>query len=138
MFRLRIVSPSGVLLDKEVVSLTAKSEGKGQFELLSGHTDFIATLEKTSVVRVNLANETKYYAVFGGAIWMQQGEAKILGQEVEDGYNIDVARAIASRDRALDRINNPRGETDIIRAKASLARALTRISASNKTMGDNQ
>ena len=54
---------------------------------------------------------------------------------LEDGYSIDMARAIAARDRAQDRIVRADEGTDILRAQAALYRALARIDAKEKSEG---
>jgi F-type H+-transporting ATPase subunit epsilon len=51
----------------------------------------------------------------------------ILTEEIEDGGSIDMARAIAARDRAQDLLGSKESAVDIERAKAALNRALTRI-----------
>ena len=126
MIRLIILTPHGVFLDKEVERFVVPST-KGPLEISGGYTPIIAALDECGVMKITMG-KPKYYALFQGTLKVEDGRAFVMCNEIEDGYSIDMARAIASRDRALDRIERNEEGLDVKRAKASLARALARIS----------
>ena len=133
MIRLIILTPHGVFLDKEVERFVVPST-KGPLEISGGYTPIIAALDECGVMKITMGKST-YYALFQGTLKVEDGRAFVMCNEIEDGYSIDMARAIASRDRALDRIQNTQEGVDIKRAKASLARALARISVKTLSEG---
>lgn len=133
MIRLLILTPKGVYLDKEVERFLVPST-KGPLEICGGYTPLIAGLKPAGVLKVTMG-KAKFFAIFNGTLKVEKDRAYILCDDIEDGYAIDMARAIASRDRALDRLDNHDPEIDLKRAKASLARALARIDVKNLDEG---
>lgn len=133
MIRLLILTPKSVFLDKDVERFLVPST-KGPLEISGGYTPIIVGLAPCGVLKVTMG-KPKYYAIFNGTLKVEHDRAFILAESVEDGYGIDMARAIASRDRALDRIEKSDPDLDIHRARASLARALARIDVKNLDEG---
>lgn len=87
-------------------------------------------------MRTITPEKTDFYAVFGGVIDVRKGGiATLYCEEINDGYSIDLARAIAARDRNLDRIEKHEEGIDILRAKAKLAKALIRIDVKHLSEG---
>lgn len=133
MIRLIVLTPKGVFLDQEVERFLVPST-MGPLEISEGYTPLIASLLESGVLKITMG-KPKYYAIFQGTLKVEEDRAFVMCSEIEDGYSIDMARAIASRDRALDRIEKREEGIDVKRAKASLARALARISAKSLDEG---
>jgi F-type H+-transporting ATPase subunit epsilon len=133
MIRLLILTHKGVYLDKEVERFTVPST-LGPLEISGGYTPIIAGLVPAGVLKVTMG-KPKYYAIFNGTLQVEHDRAFILADEIEDGYEIDMARALASRDRAYDRIQKKDKDIDMKRARASLARAMARINVKDLDEG---
>ena len=126
-YKLKIVTPDGVIFDDEVQSLLAKSDD-GTIEILAGHIDYIASLT-TSEARVILPDGTRRYgALSGGFLTVSRDGVTLLPTTFEWGDMIDLERAIAAKERAEEKLNNSKDALAIDIAKAKLQRALTRIS----------
>ncbi len=137
-FRLKIFTPNGVIFDEDVLSVTVPAE-KGPLCIEPGYTNIITSISKAGVLQVNTPEKTRYFAIFGGALDVSKLEGtSIYTEEINDGYAIDLARAIAARDRNLDRIERRPEGIDIVRAKAKLDKALVRISVKQLSEGLSQ
>ncbi len=134
-FRLRILTMGGVVFDGDVLSVLVPTE-EGPLLIEPGYTNYIGSLKKAGVLRTITPEKTDFYAVFGGVIDVRKGGiATLYCEEINDGYSIDLARAIAARDRNLDRIEKHEEGIDILRAKAKLAKALIRIDVKHLSEG---
>lgn len=134
MFSLTMLTPKGKIFEGEVDEMVFPTE-KGPTQIATDYTPSIFALSPYGVVSLSKEGKKRYYAVFSGAVWVEKEKTTLICEEIDDGYDIDMARAIASRDRALDRIAKKESGIDIIRAKSSLNRALARIDAKNRTLG---
>lgn len=134
-FPLRIFTPGGIIFDEEVLSITVPTE-KGPLCVESGYTNLITSISKAGVLIVQTPQKKRYYAIFGGSLDVSKLDGtSIYTEEINDGYAIDMARAIAARDRNLDRIERRPEGIDIVRAKAKLAKALVRINVKQLSEG---
>ena len=134
-FRLKILTPQGIVFDEDVLSVTVPAE-KGPLCIQPGYTNVITSINPAGVLQVVTPKQTRYFAIFGGALDVSKLEgAFIYTEEINDGYAIDMARAIAARDRNLDRIEKRPEGIDILRAKAKLAKALVRINVKQLSEG---
>lgn len=125
----------GTAFEGEALSILVPTT-QGPLGIEPGYTNFIGAIAKAGVLKVVTADRTRYFAIFGGVVDVRKGErVDIYSEEVNDGFDIDLARAIAARDRNLDRISKREEGIDIIRAKAKLAKALVRISVKELSEG---
>lgn len=79
IFKLKIVIPSGVMLEKDVDSVTLPSEN-GEITVLPNHTKY-AGLVGTGVVAYSIADEENYVIVSGGVVHFDGSELMILADE---------------------------------------------------------
>ncbi len=135
MIHARLLTPKGLVYEGDVDELYFPSE-KGPTQIATDYTPSVFAISPFGVLSLTVKGRKRFYAVFGGAVWVEKDGVSILCEEIDDGYTIDMARAIASRDRALDRISEEDPGTDVTRAKASLNRALTRINVKTLSMGE--
>ena len=126
-FKLVIISPKGVYLDKEVESLSVKLTS-GYRTILSHHADLIGALAYAPMHYVE-KGKTYFYAIHGGAISIKDNKVNLIVNAVEAKYDIDINRAKQAKDRAEKRLSNKKDDInlDVKRAEAALARAIARI-----------
>lgn len=128
MFRFSIHSPAGTYFDGDIEEVVLPTE-KGPTAIQEGYTPIIIACLKQGVLRMKTDKATFYFAIFDGVCRVEKEKTVLICGDVENGKDIDMARALASRDRALDRIQKKDEGVDLIRAQASLRRALARIDA---------
>ena len=124
-FRLKIVSPDGLLYDGQAQQLTVRTT-TGEMGILAGHIPCVAPLGMGKATLV-LEGSTRYAACIGGMVSITDQLVTLVATTFEWAENIDAARAKLSQERAetiLSRKDNT--ETDIRLAQARLRRALVR------------
>ncbi|MCF0112551.1 MAG: hypothetical protein HUJ60_01065 [Bacilli bacterium] len=128
MIHLRILTRKGTFLDQDVESFIIPAHD-GPLQIEAGYTPNITACLEAGVMKIKTEGKTKFYALFRGILHVKPTEAILLAEAIEDGYEIDMARAIASRDRNLDIIARNDGNDDVRHARISLAKQLARIQA---------
>ena len=130
-FRVSISTPFGKYLQTNADFLKVTSS-VGVLGILPNHAPLITTLEICELV-IKSGNETLSYAISGGLMNIKPGtDVVLLVNSIERSDEIDVERAIQAKMRAEQRLNEE--AVDVTRAKASIARALNRISVSSKKL----
>lgn len=138
MIPFTVLTPNGIALEEEVVSVLIPAVN-GPLLLESGYTPSIVECLSSGVVKVDFGNKVKYYAAFHGVARVRaDGRIVFCAELFEDGYEIDMARAIASRDRNLDLIQSQDSNIDVTYARISLAKQLARIKAKNLGEGKQE
>ena len=105
----------------------------GVIGILPNHAPLISTLEISKLVIRKNGQET-IYAIGGGVINIKKDHSvTLLVDSIERKDEIDKERALSSKERAERRLkeNNNDKDVDVQRAKASLLRALNRLSVSD-------
>jgi F-type H+-transporting ATPase subunit epsilon len=129
--RLRVVTPSRLLLDEEVDEVTAPGE-LGEFGVLPNHISFLSTLVPGEMSYKQGANR-RTLAVTGGYAEVLDNVMTVLAQAAEYASEIDSARAQRAKERAerqLAELN--REQKDWEMAEAALQRALVRLQVASK------
>jgi len=127
---LDIVTPTGVIFSGQVDSCQAPGISGG-FQILKGHTELISAL-KIGLIKLEISsNENRFISIVDGFLEVDNNRIVVLTDAAELSDSIDIDRAKLSKDRALERIENPKSDFDIERAQASLKRALNRIKTAN-------
>ena len=124
--RLRVVTPSRMLLDEEVDEVTAPGE-LGEFGVLPNHIAFLTTLVPGEISYKQQGGKTTL-AVSGGYAEVLDNVMTVLAPAAEFADEIDAARARQAKDRAEKTMAglNPE-EKDWETAQAALRRAQVRI-----------
>ncbi|PIE55862.1 MAG: ATP synthase F1 subunit epsilon [Desulfobulbus propionicus] len=135
---LEVVTPSGPVVSEDVDIVTAPGVG-GEFGVLAHHAPFLSTI-KTGTLSFKKDKETRFLMVSGGFSEVSNNKITFLVESAEDGGDIDVDRALRSKERAEKRLAQAaaqqRGEKiNSIRAEASLQRALARLRTAEKVKG---
>ena len=128
-FVVDIYTPTGhyLKIDADFLSVTT---GLGVVGILPNHAPLITNVE-ISKLTIKNGNEELNYAVSNGFMHIKKGTHVVLMvNAIERNDEIDINRAMAAKERAESRLSEK--DVDLLRAKASLARALNRISIYNK------
>jgi F-type H+-transporting ATPase subunit epsilon len=129
-FSLQIVSPEGNVLKEEVEFVILPGE-EGELGILPHHSALISGL-KIGVIRYTLNGTIKRAAVAGGFVEVVDNSATILAENAELSEDIDVARAMEAKERAMKRLAAISSDIDVLRAELALRRAVARISAAGE------
>ncbi|RKY88576.1 F0F1 ATP synthase subunit epsilon [candidate division KSB1 bacterium] len=98
----------------------------GYFEILFNHAPYIVTLQ-IGEIKIVKGNEVKHFSTSGGYCEVLENHIIILAETAEASSEIDLERAIRSKERAEKRLKERKPDIDVERAKASLLRAINRI-----------
>lgn len=124
---LEILTPYGRYLSTDVdyLGLTSITSALG---ILPNHTPLITKIEICKIIIKN-DGVVSLYATSGGILHIEKGsKAVLLLDSIESSDEIDIDRALKAKERAETLLLNKNNDTDIIRAKAALSRALNRLS----------
>jgi F-type H+-transporting ATPase subunit epsilon len=129
--RLRIVTPSRLVLDEEVDEVTAPGE-LGEFGVLPNHIAFLSTLVLGELSYKQGSSKTTL-AISGGYAEVLNNVMTVLAPSAEFAWEIDMTRAQRARDRAekqLAELN--REEKDWEAAQAAMQVAQVRIQVASR------
>lgn len=125
MFVLKVITPQSKprVLQTTIANLVTPS---GQMGILSHHMPIITMVNISKMTTIE-DNVRKSYAVSGGVFFFKDNEATLLADAFESQEEIDLARAIAAKERAEERLKSQDPSIDIKRAQIALAKAINRI-----------
>jgi len=127
--KLEIVTPHGLVYNDEVDEVVAQGS-EGEFGVLPQHTPFLTTL-KIGMLTYRKGNETGHFFVNWGYAEVGPDKVLILADSAEKSEDIDIARAIAAKKRAEERLKREEN-FDHARATAAINRAVTRTQVADK------
>ena len=126
-FKLKIVTPDGLIFDGEAEKLIVRTSG-GDVCILARHMDYVAPLGMGMAI-VESGGKRRTAACIGGMLSVSNGECTLVPTTFEWGDKIDLKRAEASYDRASKILaSGSASDTEIALAQARLHRALVRKS----------
>ncbi|MFQ5850272.1 MAG: F0F1 ATP synthase subunit epsilon [Candidatus Binatia bacterium] len=131
IIRLRLVTPSRLLLDEEVDEVTAPG-ALGEFGVLPNHISFLTTLE-IGEMNYKQGTERVHLALSGGYVEVLDNVMTVLADAAEFAAEIDLERAQRARQRAekkMEELN--REDKEFIAAEAALRRSLIRMQVAAK------
>lgn len=108
---------------------------EGSFEVLYNHAPMIAAFEVGTLYVTTAAGERVAYATSGGFLEVLGNTVTVLAETAEPATEIDVERAQAAEQRALERLETPEDEADRQRARNALERARNRLRVSMGQVG---
>lgn len=127
--RLVVVTPEKIVVDEDARIVMAPGT-MGEFGILNGHTPFLTSLKVGALKYVDDAGHDRLVFIGAGFAEALPDKVTILAESAERRREIDIARAKAAYERAMQRIEQPamnQDTIDILRAKAAMFRALERI-----------
>ncbi len=128
-YRLDIVTPERTLFSGEVRHLSVPGT-EGSFGVLTGHVPLLAAMKVGCLGFIQEGHGEFQVATSGGFVEVQREQVTVLAETAEFAAEIDVERAEAARDRALERLSDNEHKFDEVRAKLALNRALNRLKIS--------
>jgi len=129
-FLLEIVTPQRLLLSEQVSEVIAPGT-QGYFGVLPGHIPFVTNLT-IGELTYRRGREERHLAIIWGYAEVLPDRMIVLAEEAQTPEEIDVARAEAAKERALERIRKGARDTDLERADLALRRALVRLQVASK------
>jgi len=129
--RLKLVTPSRLLLDEEVDEVTAPG-ALGEFGVLPKHISFLTLLE-VGEMSYKQGGERHHLALSGGYAEVLDEVMTVLAGAAEYSDEIDIERARAAREKAEKRIAElSQEDKEFTTAEAALRRALVRLQVAGK------
>ena len=129
-FKLKIVTPDGLIYDGEAEKLIVRTTS-GDVAILARHVNYVTPLGMGQAVVVT-ENSRRTAACIGGMLSVMNGEVTLVPTTFEWSDKIDVARAEASYQRAEKVLQDGfASETDLQMAQACIRRALIRKSVAS-------
>lgn len=122
--RLKIVTAEKTIVNEEIRSMITTGE-VGQFEILEHHSPLIALTVPSPTVYKDLDGKRKVLFASRGVLRVLNNEILFITDAAEPKEQIDLERATAARDRALQALKDPR--SDVGQWREALARAEGRI-----------
>lgn len=130
-FALRIITPTRVVYEGDVVSISAPG-AMGGFQVLHNHAPLLSALEIGELCLKDEGKREVRFAISGGFLEVKANAVSVLVDAAEQASEIDPERAIRSRDRAIDRIHSRDSTIDVERARLSMLRALNRLRTASR------
>jgi F-type H+-transporting ATPase subunit epsilon len=128
---LRVITPDRIALDQQVDSVRLEALN-GSLGVLPRHAPMVAALG-TGLVRYKVGGRESVLFCAGGFAEVHGDTLRVVSQASERPDEIDEARVRAAEKRARERLDQSRAvggdPIDILRAEASLRRALLRAQA---------
>ncbi len=124
---LRVITPDQIALDEQVDSVRLPGVD-GSMGVLPRHAHMVAALD-AGEVEWKAGGSQEFLFVSGGFAEVRDGTVRVVSEAGERPTDIDPERAREAERRARERLDQARrGEPiDILRAQASLRRAMMRI-----------
>lgn len=121
--QVHVVSATRELYRGDATVVSARST-EGEIGILPGHQPVLLALEIASVRVQEAGGDEIVYAVHQGFLEYRDERLTVLADVAERPEEIDVQRAEAARDRALQHLDDPEYQGN---ARADLRRAETRL-----------
>lgn len=130
-FRLKIVTPDGLIYDGQAEELLVRTTG-GDVAVLARHMNYVAPLGMGRAVVVS-GGTRRTAACIGGMLSVCDGEVTLVPTTFEWADKIDLERAEAAYERADKVLHNENAsQMDLKLAEAKLHRALVRKSVASE------
>ena len=130
-FRLKIVTPDGLIYDGQAEELLVRTNG-GDVAILARHMNYVAPLGMGRAVVVS-GGTRRTAACIGGMLSVCDGEVTLVPTTFEWADKIDLERAEAAYNRADKVLHNENAsQMDLKLAEAKLHRALVRKSVASE------
>lgn len=125
---LKIITHEKIAYESDVDELYVQASD-GRLGILKNHVPVICALN-VGVTKVVNDGASHLIATMGGILQFEENKAVILTDNAELDCDIDIARAIQAKERALARLKAKDDNLDLVRAQLALSKAIARISAS--------
>ncbi len=130
--QVEIVAPQGRVFQGEAQGVQAPGV-EGSFEVLYNHAPMIAAFEVGPIRVTTAAGDQVFFATSGGMLEVLDNNVTVLAETAEPASEIDVERARAAEERALQRLRDVEAtvresaEEELERARNRLRVAMGRV-----------
>ncbi len=124
--KLKVLLPSGVLLDERVEKVTAEAEN-GFFTMLPRHIDFVAALVPGIFSYLTPAGEELYLAVDEGVIVKQGDQVYVSAARAVSGEDLSYLQDKVEKELKVLGENEKKARTVMSRLEADTLRRFTRL-----------
>lgn len=104
----------------------------GVFTVQNEHTPLLSTLTTGVLIAYFADGKEEHISINGGFAEVLDNRVIVLTDTMEEGDEIDLARAEEAKERAERHLSKPGENTDILRAEAAMRRAMTRVLAKSR------
>lgn len=130
---LQIVTPDRLIVREQVDEVQLPGS-EGYFGVLPGHTPLLASLA-VGEMWYRQGQEKTFLSIAGGFAEVLPDRVTLLATLAERADEIDVARAEAAKQRAEQRLSQPRDDIDYERARLALQKSVIRLQVSSRIPG---
>jgi F-type H+-transporting ATPase subunit epsilon len=130
---LQIVTPDRLIVHEQVDEVQIPGS-EGYFGVLPGHTPLLATLA-VGEVWYRKGQEKTFLAIAGGFAEVLPDRVTLLATLAERAEEIDVTRAESAKQRAQQRLAQPKTDVDYERARLALQKSIIRLQVSSRIPG---
>lgn len=124
--RLEVVTPEQSVVSENAQIVMAPGS-LGEFGVLIGHTPFLTTLKTGALKYKDESDRERFVFISSGFAEALPDRVTVLAESAERRKDIDVQRAKNAAERAEKRLQSGDADTDYLRAKVALLRAISRI-----------
>ena len=122
---LEVITGERVLFQQDEIDEVVAPGAVGQLGILPNHAPLVTSLQAGELIVKRGAEEEPFF-VSGGFLEVKRDKVTVLADSAEAGAEIDLERAEAARERALQRLQ-AESDVDRARAEAALRRSLMRL-----------
>jgi F-type H+-transporting ATPase subunit epsilon len=130
---LQIVTPARVIVNEQVDEVQIPGT-EGYLGVLPGHTPLLTALA-IGEMWYRTGQEKTHLSIAGGFAEVLPDRVTLLATLAERPEEIDVSRAEAAKQRAEQRLAQPRSDVDYDRARLALQKSITRLQVSSRIPG---
>ncbi len=124
-FKIKVISPDRIFYEG-MATMVELNTTEGAIGVLKGHIPMTVIIAP-GILNIINGESSKKAALHSGFVEILPDEIVILAETVEWPEEIDELRAIASKERAQERLHTKATEVDRLRAETALNRAIARI-----------
>ena len=130
---LQIVTPDRLVVREHVDEVQIPGS-EGYFGVLPGHTPLLAALA-VGELWYRKGQEKTFVSIAGGFAEVLPDRVTLLATLAERADEIDVARAESAKQRAEQRLSQPKSDIDYERARLALQKSIIRLQVSSRIPG---
>jgi F-type H+-transporting ATPase subunit epsilon len=130
---LQIVTPERLVVREQVDEVQIPGT-EGYFGVLPGHTPLLASLA-VGELWYRKGQEKTYLSISGGFAEILPDRVTLLATLAERADEIDPQRAEAAKQRAEQRLREPKTDIDYERARLALQKSIVRLQVSSRMPG---
>jgi len=124
--RLSVVTPTKKIAEDLETSEITIQGGKGQIQVLSGHTELMSTLEPGILSYQGSDGKRQYLAISFGYIEVQKDQVMVLAHTAETKFDLDLERAKAAQKKAEEALERGVGHDHFRKYELKLFRSHVR------------